>query len=65
MCLYSITFYVVSVALLTIQMESVILCKRQEFIGLKIIFFVQMEVEFTVKRTLFALLFFALLSCIK
>ena len=39
MCLYSITFYVVSVALLTIQMKSVILCKRQEFIGLKIIFF--------------------------
>ena len=38
MCLYSITFYAVSVALLTIQMKSVILCKRQEFIDLKIIF---------------------------
>ena len=55
-----ITFYVVSVALLTVQMKSVILCKRQEFIGLKITFLVQMEVEFTVKRTLLALL-----SCIK
>ena len=40
MCLYSITFYVVSVALLTIQMKSVILCTRQEFIGLKIISFI-------------------------
>ena len=39
MCLYSITFYVVSVGLLTIQMKSVILCKRQEFIGLKFIIF--------------------------
>ena len=39
MCLYSITFYVVSVALLTIQMKSEILCKRQEFIGFKFIFF--------------------------
>ena len=38
MCLYSITFYVVSVAQLTILMESVILCKRQEFIGLKLFF---------------------------
>ena len=39
MCLHSITFYVGSVALLTIQMKSVILCKRQEFIGLNFFFF--------------------------
>ena len=39
MCLYSITFYVVSVALIDHTDEKCNFIKRQEFIGLKIIFF--------------------------